>query len=316
MILYMGIVLYSPALALNAVTGLSLEGSILAVSLVCIFYTVIGGMKAIIWTDALQTMVMILGMITIGIVGTIKLGGLSEVYQITKTGLHLEFDKLSLDPRTRHSGIDLMVGGIFTWMSIYSANQAQVQRYISVATKKDAQKAIFLNLPGLIFLMLISGYCGLLAYAKYSLCDPIKTGTIQKSDQILPYFVLDTFGGWPGFGGVFVSSIFSGSLSTISSGVNALAAVVLTNFIPDNLLSEEVRAKLGKVLAIVFGLLALGFAFLCKYLQSILQLALSLFGLLASPLLGLFTLGMTTRRSNNIGASVGYITSLLMQGWK
>ena len=314
MVLYMGIVLYSPALALNAVTGLSLEGSIVAVSLVCIFYTVVGGMKAIIWTDALQTMVMILGMIIISIAGTYKVGGISAVYEITKKGYHLEFDNFSLDPRVRHSGTDLMIGGIFTWLSIYAANQAQVQRYISVGTKRDAQKAIFLNLPGLIFLMLISGYCGLLAYTKYALCDPIKSGIIQKPDQILPYFVTDTFATWPGFGGLFVSSIFSGSLSTISSGVNALAAVVLTNLIPEQYLGQEVRAKLGKLIAVVFGLLALGFAFICKYLDSVLQLALSLFGLLAGPLLGLFTLGMASRRSNGIGATVGYITSLLIQG--
>ena len=314
MTIYMGIVLYAPALALSAVTGLSLEGSIITVSVVCLFYTVIGGMKAIIWTDALQTIVMTVGMIVVCIVGTIKLGGLSVVYEISNQGNHLIYDEFSLDPRRRHAGFDCIVGGLFTWLTIYSANQAQVQRYISIGRKVDAQKAIFLNLPGLVFLMFVSGYGGLLAYTKYALCDPIQKGDIFKADQILPFFVIDTFGDWYGFSGLFVSSIFSGSLSTISSGVNALAAVVLTNMIPPHKLSETTRAKLGKGMAVGFGLAALGFAFLCKYLEAILPLALALNGILAGPMLGIFVLGMLSRRSTNIGATVGYFVGLALQG--
>ena len=313
MVVYMGIVLYAPALALSAVTGLSLEGSIITVSIVCLFYTVIGGMKAIIWTDALQTTVMIIGMIVVSIAGTIKVGGFSVVYEISKQGNHLKFDDFSLDLRQRHAGLDCIVGGIFTWLAVYSANQAQVQRYISIGRKVDAQKAIFLNLPGLIFLMFISGYGGILAYTKYALCDPIQNGDIDKADQILPYFVADTFGEWYGFSGMFVSSIFSGALSTISSGVNALAAVVLTNMIPPKKFSETTRAKLGKVLALGFGICSLGFAFLCKYLEAILSLTLALVGILAGPMLGIFTLGMMSRKSTNLGANVGYFVALFFQ---
>ena len=313
MVAYMGIVLYAPALALSAVTGLSLEGSILTVSVVCIFYTAIGGMKAIVWTDALQTTVMIIGMIIVAVAGTYKVGGLSVVYEVSKKGHHLDFDKFSLDPRKKHAGFDSIFGGTLTWLAVYAANQAQVQRYMSLGSKTDARKAIFLNLPGLIFLMFISGYGGILAYTKYALCDPIKNGKISKGDQILPYFVADTFGDWYGFAGLFVSSIFSGALSTISSGVNALAAIVLTNMIPESKFSETTRAKLGKGLAVMFGVFSLGFAFLCKYMEAILPLALALMGILGGPMLAVFTLGMLSRRSTNVGVTVGYFVGLIFQ---
>ena len=312
-IVYMGIVLYAPALALSAVTGLSLEGSIVTLSIICLFYTVIGGMKAIIWTDALQVSVMILGMIVVAVVGTYKVGGLAMVFEVSEKGKHLDFTDFSFDPTKQLSGFDCIFGGIFTLLTIYATNQASMQRFICVGSKVDARKTILLNLPGFIFFVLISGYMGLLAYTKYALCDPIETGRISKPDQILPYFVADTFKNWFGFSGLFVASIFSGSLSTISSGVNALAAVVLTNLIPTKTLSDTSRTKAGKILATLFGLLSLCFAFICKYLPAILPLALSLHGLLNGPLLAIFTLGMLSPKTNNVGANVGFFFGLFFQ---
>ena len=314
MLLYMGVVTYSPALALNAVTGLSLNGSIITVSLVCLFYTAVGGIKAIIWTDAVQTVVMIGGMITVAIAGTLKVGGFSAVFEVANAGLRLEYDNFSWDPRVRHSGFDLIVGGVFMWLPTYAVNQALVQRYVNVKTNRDAYKATFMILPGLLSIVFLSGYCGFVAFTKYALCDPLKKGHIQSPDQILPYFVLDTFSKWPGFGGLFVSCIFSGSLSSISTGVNALAGLVLTDLIPPKLFTEEKRAQIGKLLSSVFAIITVAFAFLCKYLGSILELAFAISGILAGPVLGLFLLGMLTTRSNGIGSTIGYLSSISLLG--
>ena len=314
MLLYMGVVTYSPALALNAVTGLSLNGSIITVSLVCLFYTAVGGIKAIIWTDAVQTVVMIGGMITVAIAGTLKVGGFSAVFEVANAGLRLEYDNFSWDPRVRHSGFDLIVGGVFMWLPTYAVNQALVQRYVNVKTNRDAYKATFMILPGLLSIVFLSGYCGFVAFTKYALCDPLKAGHIQSPDQILPYFVLDTFSKWPGFGGLFVSCIFSGSLSSISTGVNALAGLVLTDLIPPKLFTEEKRAQIGKLLSSVFAIITVAFAFLCKYLGSILELAFAISGILAGPVLGLFLLGMLTTRSNGIGSTIGYLSSISLLG--
>ncbi|PIO40024.1 hypothetical protein AB205_0203560, partial [Aquarana catesbeiana] len=81
-VIYMGVVLYAPALAFYAVTGFSLWGVVLTMGLVCTVYTTLGGLKAVIWTDVIQTMVMFAGQLAVIIVGTAKVGGIKEVWQI------------------------------------------------------------------------------------------------------------------------------------------------------------------------------------------------------------------------------------------
>ncbi|XP_069124076.1 sodium-coupled monocarboxylate transporter 1-like isoform X2 [Argopecten irradians] len=140
MMLYMAIVLYGPSLALNAVTGLSLWGSVFAVGLVTTFYTTLGGMKAVVWSDSLQMLIMFSGMLALLIAGSLKLGGLDEAWQIAARNgrtLLLEFDP---DPSTRHSVWSVVIGGGIFWCCIYGVNQAQVQRAVSVSSLSNARK--------------------------------------------------------------------------------------------------------------------------------------------------------------------------------
>ena len=93
MILYMSIVLYAPALALSAVTGISKWTSILSVGLVCTIYCTIGGIKAVLWTDVFQSVLMFLSMIIIIVKGTYDVGGLNVVWQRAQLGKRIEFFK-------------------------------------------------------------------------------------------------------------------------------------------------------------------------------------------------------------------------------
>ncbi|XP_051885587.1 sodium-coupled monocarboxylate transporter 2 isoform X3 [Pristis pectinata] len=97
-ILYTGVVVYAPALALNQVTGFNLWGSVFATGIVCTFYCTLGGLKAVVWTDAFQMVVMVLGFLTVLIQGTIKLGGSSNTWKIAKNGQRLNiFEALYLN---------------------------------------------------------------------------------------------------------------------------------------------------------------------------------------------------------------------------
>eukprot|EP00058_Branchiostoma_floridae_P006969 XP_002592457.1 hypothetical protein BRAFLDRAFT_68943 [Branchiostoma floridae] len=91
MLVYMGLVLYTPSLALNAVTGLTLWGAVAAVGVVCTFYTTLGGMKAVMWTDTFQIVVMVAGFLAVIIQGTIEVGGPARVWEINGQGERLEF---------------------------------------------------------------------------------------------------------------------------------------------------------------------------------------------------------------------------------
>ena len=157
MVMYMGIVLYAPALALSAVTGMAWWISVLIIGSVCTLYTTIGGMKAVMWTDVLQITIMFSGMIAVGVIGTQKAGGIHEVWDTyTATGRH-QLWNFNPDPTERHTVWNLVIGGAFTWLVIYGVNQSQVQRYLTSPTLRQAQIAIWINLPGLWGLLTSGG---------------------------------------------------------------------------------------------------------------------------------------------------------------
>lgn len=103
MILYMGIVLYAPAIALAAVTGLSKFTSILSVGLVCTFYSTIGGMKAVLITDVFQSLLMFAAIYCVIVKGVIDAGGFSNIWEIANQGGRIEFLNWDPDPTVRQT---------------------------------------------------------------------------------------------------------------------------------------------------------------------------------------------------------------------
>lgn len=138
MVIYMGVVLYAPSLALNAVTGFDLWLSVLTLGIVCTIYTALGGLKAVIWTDVFQTLVMFLGQLAVIIVGSAKVGGLGHVWEVASQHGLISGIELDPDPFVRHTFWTLAFGGVFMMLSLYGVNQAQVQRYLSSRTEKAA----------------------------------------------------------------------------------------------------------------------------------------------------------------------------------
>uniref|UniRef100_T1JCV0 Sodium-dependent multivitamin transporter n=1 Tax=Strigamia maritima TaxID=126957 RepID=T1JCV0_STRMM len=318
MVLYMSIVLYAPALALNAVTGIEKWISIVAVGLVCTFYSTVGGMKAVLWTDLFQALLMFAAVFTVIIAGLVEFKGFSAIWDIADRGKRIEFFNFNPDPTVRHTVWTQMFGGIFVYTSLYGVNQAQIQRLMTVKTLKKSQTALFLNWPILTVLSLTTSFSGLVIYAKYHDCDPLLTKHISAPDQLLPLFVMDFLSQTPGVAGLFVSGIFSGALSTVSSAVNSLAAVTLEDFIKPIIrtdFSERKLSFISQALALSYGLICVALAFVAEQLGGVLQASLTIFGLVGGPLLGLFSLGMFFPKSNEKGALAGLITSLILCFW-
>ncbi|XP_061609958.1 solute carrier family 5 member 6a isoform X3 [Phyllopteryx taeniolatus] len=244
MVVYMGVVLYAPALALNAVTGFDLWGAVLAMGLVCTLYTSLGGLKAVMWTDVFQTVVMFAGQLAVIIVGAHQAGGIAEVWRKAVNGSRIAGLDLNPDPLERHTFWTLGVGGIFLMLALYGVNQAQVQRYLSSRTEREA-------------------------------------------------------------------------IITISSAFNSLATVTMEDLIKPHFpnMAESKATLLSKGLALAYGLLCLAMAYLASIMGSVLQAALSIFGMVGGPLLGLFCLGMFFPWANSIGALVGLAAGLAMAFW-
>ncbi|XP_061559583.1 solute carrier family 5 member 6a isoform X2 [Phycodurus eques] len=317
MVVYMGVVLYAPALALNAVTGFDLWGAVLAMGLVCTLYTSLGGLKAVMWTDVFQTVVMFAGQLAVIIVGAHQAGGIAEVWRKAVNGSRIAGLDLNPDPLERHTFWTLGVGGIFLMLALYGVNQAQVQRYLSSRTEKEAIMSCYVVFPCQQIVLCLGCLMGLVMFARYGEDSPLDKGYVKTNDQMVLYFVMDVFKDLPGLAGLFVACLFSGALSTISSAFNSLATVTMEDLIKPHFpnMTESKATLLSKGLALAYGLLCLAMAYLASIMGSVLQAALSIFGMVGGPLLGLFCLGMFFPWANSIGALVGLAAGLAMAFW-
>ncbi|XP_028295962.1 solute carrier family 5 member 6a [Gouania willdenowi] len=317
MVIYMGVVLYAPALALNAVTGFDLWGAVLAMGLVCTLYTALGGLKAVIWTDVFQTVVMFAGQLAVIVVGASQAGGIAEVWRKATNGSRIAGLDLNPDPLERHTFWTLGVGGIFLMLALYGVNQAQVQRYLSSRTEREAVMSCYVVFPCQQIVLCLGCLMGLVMFARYGEDSPLDKGYVKTNDQMVLYFVMDVFRDLPGLPGLFVACLFSGALSTISSAFNSLATVTMEDFIKPNFpnMTEARATLLSKGLALAYGLVCLAMAYIASLMGSVLQAAFSIFGMVGGPLLGLFCLGMFFPWANPTGAVVGLVAGLAMAFW-
>ncbi|XP_076262744.1 putative sodium-dependent multivitamin transporter isoform X2 [Rhynchophorus ferrugineus] len=322
MVLYMGVVVYAPSLALEALTGINRVSAILSMGLVCSFYSTIGGMKAVLMTDVFQSILMFLGVFSIIGAALLQHGSFGEIWRIAAEGNRTDIWNFDPDPTVRHSWFTLIIGGGVMFLSLYGVNQTQTQRYLTVRNLKRAQAALWLNWPITFCLGLATSFSGLAIFSKYHHCDPIKAGYINNTDQLMPYFVVDTMGHIPGLAGLFVAGIFSASLSTISAALNCLAAVTMEDYykplyklIAKKELPPQTIALQTKLLSVFYGGICIAFAFIVQYLGSVLSASLIIFGVVGGPLLGLFSLGMFTFIANEVGSVVGLACGLSLGLW-
>ncbi|XP_041373436.1 sodium-coupled monocarboxylate transporter 1-like [Gigantopelta aegis] len=314
----MGIVLYGPSTALSAVTDFPVWAIIIMVGVVCTFYTAIGGMKAVIWTDVFQTVIMLAGMLAVLIQACIKVGGISEVWRICEEGGRISFFDFNTDPHIRHTFWTLIVGIYFVWLPPYTVDQQMVQRFSSTKSLKHAKWALLCNVPGMFILITLCSVTGLTLYAYYTECDPLKDKKISNPNQLLPFFVLDILGHLPGLPGLFVASLFSGALSSVSSMLNSLAAVTWEDFLKIRYshISDSKATAITKVLALCYGCVGVGLAFLVAQLGgTVLQASLTLNGAIGAPLVGIFILGAFFTSTNWIGTLVGGVCGLAFALW-
>uniref|UniRef100_A0A665XD51 Sodium-dependent multivitamin transporter n=1 Tax=Echeneis naucrates TaxID=173247 RepID=A0A665XD51_ECHNA len=318
MVIYMGVCVYTPAFALNAVTGFELWGAVLATGLVCTLYTTMGGLKAVIWTDVFQTVVMFAGQLAVIVVGVQKTGGVSEVWRKIWEGDRISGLDLNPDPTERHTFWTLGVGGIFLMLSLYGVNQAQVQRYLSSRTEKEAVRSCYLVFPSLQLALALSCVMGLVMFARYCDEDHSEKPSGLSMDAMVIYFVMDMLQGLPGLPGLFVACLFSAALSTISSAFNSLATVTMEDLIKPHFpaMTEARATLLSKALAMSYGLLCLAMAYVTHLMgDSVLQMALKIFGILGGPILGLFSLGIFFPWANSTGAVAGLGSGLAVAFW-
>lgn len=321
LLLYLPVVIYVPCLAFNQVSGIDLHIIAPVVMLICIFYTTVGGLRAVVWTDALQLVVLVAASVVVITLGVVVVGGPRELIARADLGGRLELFNMNPDPLVRTTFWTVFVGSVPDILCGHAVSPTSVQRYLSVPSLRDARWCAVILCVGFILTKTLSCITGILVYATYHSCDPLKTRAIKKADQLVPYFVMDVARVVPGLPGLFVAGVFSAALSTMSSGLNTLAGTLYEDFVV-RILSKSGRSPterqaslIVKGLALLVGVLCMVLMFVVEKMGSVLQITYTLSGITGGAQLGLFILGMFVPWANAMGAMAGGLCGLVLMAW-
>ncbi|XP_026272716.1 sodium-coupled monocarboxylate transporter 1 isoform X1 [Frankliniella occidentalis] len=318
LITWLPVVIYVPALSFNQVTGTNIHFVTPAVCTVCVFYTCVGGMKAVVWTDVVQTVSMMSCILLVAIKGTMDVGGFGVVMEHGLQSGRIEQPVMQADPFLRHTAWACAMGSFFHGLVSCGMSQSMTQRYLALPTLAKARRSVFYFLVGCWMLMIVCCYCGLLIHATYHDCDPVTTKLARAKDQVLPLLVMDTLGTYPGLPGLFVAGVFSAALSSLSTGLNSMAAVVVEDFwrpLASGPLSEAAVHIVMRVVVVVFGALCVGLVFVVEHLGAVLQLSASLNSISSGPVLAVFVAGVFLPWVNATGCLAGAAAGLSFMAW-
>ncbi|MFO7973457.1 MAG: sodium/solute symporter [Candidatus Hydrogenedentota bacterium] len=312
----MAVVMSLTAYALAAATPLSPTQSVLIMGILSIIYCTLGGVEGVIWTDTLQTVVLLggailaLGMLIAGVDG-----GLSGFFA---TGA--EYGKFNMadwdfapDSFTRMAIWVVLLGSFGQNISSYTADQAVVQRYMTTSTKRQAAQSIWTNAALSLMASFIFFGMGAALFAFYR-SNPGKLDPTITTDQIFPVFIAREMP--VGLAGLIVAGIFAAAQSTVSTSMNSTATAVVTDFLrPLNVCkTDHGYLRWAQGLTFLFGVIGTLFAliFIDPDIRSGFDSFIKVIGLFMGVLGGLFVLGVMTKRANGAGALTGALVGAVV----
>lgn len=312
------LVLYLPALALSAVSDIGIMSSIVILGLLCIVYTVMGGIQAVVWTDAIQAIVLMGGALLCLVlaVGQVE-GGAAGVLEIARADNklmgNLDWGGLDLADGTASFWVIFLAFGFNSLIS-YTSSQDVVQRYVTTRDLPAARRSMGINLWMSLAGSLVFFLLGTAMYAYYKSHPGDIDPAMGAPDAVLPHFILQQLPA--GVAGLLIAAIFAASQSTISSSLNSLATSYIKD-IDERLLrpgrpdAHYLRAAMlfsaGAGLVSIVAALAMAWG----GVESAFKSFNTLIGMAAGSMGGLFALGVFTRTANGRGALVGAVTGFL-----
>ncbi|WP_410001124.1 sodium:solute symporter family transporter [Stieleria sp. JC731] len=314
----MAVVMSLTGLALAVATPLTPLQSVLLMGLLSILYCTMGGVEAVIWTDTLQTVVL-LGGALLAIALLISGAGtdLSGFIEIGNQGNKFSIANLHWSATDTQIALwVIVIGAIAQNVSSYTADQAVVQRYMTTADKKLAARSIWTNALLTIPATLLFFSIGTALYVFYK-AHPEKLDPTVTTDQVFPMFIAREM---PiGIAGLIVAGVFAAAQSTVSTSMNSTATTIVTDFMrPLNCCkSESGYLKAARLWTLAIGVTGtlLGLAFVDPTIKSLFDAFIKVIGLFMGVLGGLFILGAFTRRANATGAFVGALVGAATMVW-
>ena len=310
------VILYLSSLLLTSFVNADIGTVIILVGLVTIIYTLMGGMEAVIWTDVMQSIIMIGGILFVGYLLT------SEVFAPPENLIQkaLENNKFSLGDS------DFSLGNRTVWvMIIYGitenvrnliADQNYTQKYSSVATEKEAKKSVWIAMLIYLPLTVIFLYIGTALYSFYGGESHLLNEAITKGDQVFPYFIATEL---PiGIKGLMIAAIMAASMSTVDSALNSSATVLFIDFYKQYInpeASEKSSLLFLRFSTIIWGILGIGFALLMIQAKSALDVWWQISGIFGGGILGLFLLAIYNVKITRFQGMLSVLFSILVIIW-
>ena len=307
----MAIVMYLPALALATITPLTVMQCVLVMGVLSVIYCTLGGVEAVVWTDAIQTVVLMAGLLVAIFVVVINVeGGLMAVARTAHQDgkLHLANVDFSWGSYATTSVWVIFVGQLFQSLYSYSSDQAVVQRYLTTKDERSARRAMWTTAWMGVFGSLLFFMMGSALYVFYK-SHPQMLDVGMRSDAIFPLFIATELP--VGIAGLVVAGVFAAAQSTISTSMNSTATAIVTDFcVPFNVCKTDAGYLwLARAFTAILGVAgtAIGCWLVVLNETSMIDTFIKIIGLFGGAVCGLFMLGMLTRRASAIGSLIGSV---------
>ncbi len=311
-----GVRVFAISIVISIILGTGQMSSIVLIVALTLFYTFEGGMTAVIWTDVVQMFLYVIGAVVSLYVLMDQIdGGWARVLEIGQAaGKFRVFDfDFALTPlffTKTYSFWAGVIGGCFLTTASHGTEQLMVQRLLSARNEKESRAALLSSWLVILFqftLFLIIGVGLYVYYMQRRLAPP------EPADRIYPEFIWNHLPS--GVAGLVIAAILAAAMSNLSAALNSLASTTVMDFykpMTGGARPEEFYLKMARIVTLLWGGVLFCIALVAQNWGSVLQAGLSIASILYGSLLGVFLLGLLTRRTREIAAMTGMSAGFLL----
>jgi SSS family solute:Na+ symporter len=314
-----GSILFLLALPLNALLGWNINAIIIVTGILVMIYSMIGGIQAVVWTDAVQGFVLIGGALACLVVLVFSVpGGLSQSIDIAVAHDKFSLGSFEFEWSTSTFWV-VLVYGLFINLQNFGIDQNYVQRYITARTERDAKFSTWLGgmlyVPVSLLFFLIGTFL-FTYYQAHPTQLPAELHRPEMSDRVFPFFIVNTLP--QGFTGLLIASIFAAGMSTIATSLNSGAAVILADFYKRFGSTEDSEKRSMRVLYLSSAGIAISgiaVALAMTKVRSTLDAWWALSSIFSGGMLGLFLLGFISKTARSVHAAIGVAAGIVVICW-
>ncbi len=315
----MGTIIFLVALALQSLTDWNIVYIILITGVIITLYTVVGGIEAVIWTDALQSIVLTLGAITCVVILFVAMpGGAEQIFIIANTQEKFSLGSFQL-VFTEPTFWVILIYGLAINLQNFGIDQSYVQRYQAAVSTKEACKSVWIGaliyIPvGMLFLFVGSALFSF--YQAQPELLPVALQAAEAADKIFPYFIATELPS--GVRGLLIAALFAAAMSSVDTSINSSATILMTDgyqrlFNPAA--DQRKQIMFLRTATLILGSLGTGTALLMISIKSALDVWWNLAGIFSGGMIGLFLLGILSRRARSTEAGFAVVIGLIIIVW-